>query len=105
MTDFGDTADEYHADLAEAFDVGATARLKISGFDLDGAKNALAIDIFANAKLSQLVGGAVADGDGAIFEDGLVGGALGSLENFGRGFWATEIDGAEFCAEMEGNGG
>ena len=105
LTDFGDTADEYYSDLAEAFDVGATARLEISGFDLDGAKNALTIDIFANAELSQLVGGAVAHGDRAVFEDGFVGGALGSLENFGRGFWAAEIDGAKFGTQMEGNGG
>lgn len=105
MTDFGDTADEYHADLAEAFDVGATAWLKISGVNFDGAKNALTIDIFANAELSQLVGGAVAHGDRAVFEDGFVGGALGSLKNFGRWLWAAEIDGAKFGAQMEGNGG
>jgi hypothetical protein len=105
LANFSDTTNEDHADLAEAFDVGAAARLKISGLNLDGAKNALAVDIFANAELRQLVCGAVANSDGAIFEYGFVGGALGSLEDFGRWFWATEINGAEFGAKMEGNGG
>lgn len=105
LANFGGTANEDHADLAEAFDMRATARLEIRGLNFNGAKYALAIDIFANAELGQLVGGAIADGDKAIFEDCFVGSALGSLENFGRGPWAAEIDGAEFGAKMEGNGG
>src|ERR1700674_496626 len=103
LADFRAAADEEHADLAGALDVGAAAGLQVGGFDLDGAEDAVPVDFFSHAELRQLVRGAVAHVDWSILEDNLICGSLRALEDFLGRFRAPQIDGTQFASEMEGN--
>src|SRR5260370_755733 len=94
-----------HADLAGAVDASAAARLQIGGFDFDGAKDAVASDLLANAEFRQLIRGAVADRDSAGFKNNLICCALGAFEDFICRLRAAQIDGANLRSEMKRNRG
>src|SRR5713226_4834373 len=105
LTNPGAAPHQNQADLAGALDVSAAARLQIGGFDFDGAQDALAVDFLANAEFRQLIRGAVADRDSAVFKNNLICCALGAFEDFIRRLRAAQIYGANLGSEMEGNRG
>src|SRR3989454_7089834 len=105
LADFRTAADEEHADLPGALDVGAAAGLQIGRLYFDGTEDAVPVDFFSHADSCQLLCGAVADVHRPVFKDNLICGPLRTLEDsFGR-FRAPQIDGAQFASEMERNRG
>src|ERR1700731_1869679 len=105
LADFRAAADQEHADLAGALDVGAAAGLQISRLYFDGPQDAVPLDFFSHAESRQLVRGTVAHVDRTILEDNLICSSLGALEDFFGRFRAPQIDGAQFASKVEGNRG
>lgn len=105
LTDFAAAANQDHADLAGVTDVSAAAGLQVNAGDFDGAQDAGALHLLARAHLGELLGGAVADGDFAVFKDDGVGGAGSAFKDESRGLLATKVNAADGFAEMERDGG
>ena len=105
LADFGAAAQQYETDRAGALDVSAAAGLQIGRLYFDGTEDAVPFDFFSHAKLRQLVRGSVTDVDRAILEDNLICGPLCAFKNFLCRFGATQVNGAYFASQMEGNRG
>src|SRR5581483_998780 len=101
LAHFVAAADEQAAYLAGAADVSAAAGLEVGSGDFNGAECAFALDFLADAESRQLGAGAVANGNGAVFEDDGVGGAFSAFEDVIRGLRATQIDAGGIGAEMK----
>ncbi len=104
LAHFVAAADEQAAYLAGAADVSAAAGLEVGSGDFNGAECAFALDFLADAESRQLGAGAVANGNGGVFEDDGVGGAFRAFEDVVRGLRATQIDAGRIGAEMKRDG-
>ena len=105
LADFGAGTEQDSADLAGSPNVGPPTGLQIDAGDFDRTERTGALDLFADAQLRKLLGGAVADGNFPVFEDDSVGGTRRTFENLRSGLRTAQVDGADGFAEMEGNGG
>ena len=105
LTDSPAAAKQNHTDLPGMANVSATAGLQVDAGDFDGAKNADAFDLFADTQFGELLGGAVANSNFAIFEDNGIGGASCAFQDEVRGLLAAEVNAADGLAKMERDGG
>ena len=83
----------------------SAAGLQVRSLNLDGAQNPLPLDFLAHAQFRELLRGAVAHVDRPVVENHLIRGTLRAFQNLFRRFGTAQIDGADFAAEMERNGG
>src|SRR5579864_1075533 len=83
----------------------AAAGLQVRTFDLDGAQDALPLNLFAHTLFRQIFSCSVAHSYRTVFLDNQVCGVLRALENFVGRLGPAQVDGANFQAEMKGDGG